>query len=56
MPQLKEVPDRLRANPLGRGAIGVDRENNVLRGYVVAQLGPFKDGRGEFDVQLLRSP
>ncbi len=31
-------------------AVGVDRKANVLRGYVVAQLGPFKSsGRGEFD-------
>lgn len=29
--------------------IGVDREANVLRGYVVAQAGPFKDRRGEFN-------
>jgi hypothetical protein len=32
----------------------VDRKNNVLRGYVVAQEGPFKSrGRGEFDKQGL---
>ncbi len=30
--------------------VGVDRANNVIRGYVVAQRGPFKSqGRGEFD-------
>lgn len=27
----------------------IDRENKILRGYVVAQLGPLKSGRGEFD-------
>lgn len=29
--------------------LGVDRERNVLRGYVLAQEGVFKDRRGEFD-------
>lgn len=39
----------LRTAVTGR-PIGVDRKANVLRGYVVAQLGPFKsEGRGEFD-------
>lgn len=34
--------------------IEVDRKANVLRGMVVAQLGPFKSqGRGEFDQQSL---
>jgi hypothetical protein len=33
----------------------VDRENNVLRGFVIAQLGPFKSaGRGRFDLESLR--
>lgn len=36
------------------GALGVDRENKVIRGYVVAQRGPFKStGRGEFDDKSL---
>ncbi len=36
--------------------IGVDREARVLRGYVVAQRGPFKTkGRGEFDDKSLAS-
>lgn len=44
----------LRANPSTRGAIGVDREKEIINGYVVAQRGPFKsDGRGEFDDQAL---
>lgn len=35
--------------------VSVDRENKVIRGYVVAQSGPFKTpGRGEFDEQSLR--
>ncbi len=47
-------PDYLRVNYQGR-PIGVDREAGVLRGYVVAQEGPFKsEGRGEFDEQALR--
>ena len=49
MPTLKAKPDWLRAGVVSK-ATGVDRENNVLRGYVIAQEGPFKsDGRGEFD-------
>ena len=47
----------LRATPASRSEesqrIGVDREARVLRGYVVAQAGPFKDRRGEFDEQAL---
>lgn len=47
-------PNYLRATTIGR-PVGVDRKNNVLRGYVVAQLGPFKSqGRGEFDLQSLK--
>lgn len=46
-------PTWLRAEAQGR-PIGVDREKNVLRGYVVAQQGPFKSkGRGEFDRKSL---
>lgn len=37
------------------GLQGVDREQKVLRGYIVAELGPFKTpGRGEFDLQSLQ--
>ena len=40
----------------GAGAVGVDREAKMLRGYVVAQVGPFKSpGRGEFDRASLDS-
>lgn len=32
----------------------IDRESGIIRGYVVAQLGPFKSrGRGEFDEKSL---
>lgn len=44
----------LRAHITGH-SVGVDRENNVIRGFVVAQEGVFKsEGRGEFDLQSLR--
>lgn len=47
-------PEYLRAGFAGR-PVGVDRKNEVLQGYVVAQEGPFKsDGRGEFDEAALR--
>lgn len=46
-------PEWLKAGVAGRPA-EVDRKNNVLRGYVVAQEGPFKTaGRGEFDLKSL---
>lgn len=49
MRSMTKRPDRLRVESPAR-AVGVDREKRVLRGYVVAQLGPFKsEGRGEFD-------
>lgn len=39
----------------GRGLVGVDQENKILLGYIVAEAGPFKSkGRGEFDSQSLR--
>jgi hypothetical protein len=45
---------QLRASTPAAMPIGVDRQNNVLRGYIVAQVGPFKTpGRGEFDRQSL---
>lgn len=40
--------------PQGQAPVGVDREHQVVRGYVVAELGPFKTaGRGEFDADAL---
>lgn len=48
-------PSWLAAKAVGR-PVGVDRKNEVLQGYVVAQEGPFKsDGRGEFDEDSLRT-
>lgn len=47
-------PQQLRVMQTGR-IVGVDRTNKVLRGMVVAQVGPFKsEGRGEFDETSLR--
>jgi len=55
MPTMKSKPDWLRAGVSSK-AIGVDREKNILRGYVIAQEGPFKsEGRGEFDVAALQT-
>lgn len=49
MPQLKPSPEWLRAAAKAP-PIGVDRDKNIIHGYVVAQRGPFKsEGRGEFD-------
>lgn len=47
-------PQWLRAN--AKGAVGVDRENRIVNGYVVAQEGPFlePEPRGEFDEKSLR--
>lgn len=54
MRTLKAKPDCLRAVATGR-AVGVDRKANTIRGFVVAQEGPFKsEGRGEFDVPALK--
>jgi hypothetical protein len=53
MPKTKRMParpDRLKVAVPQIAAVGVDRSAKVIRGFVVAQLGPFKsDGRGEFD-------
>jgi len=36
--------------------IGVDREKEIIHGYIVAQEGPFKsEGRGEFDLAALKA-
>lgn len=55
MTTLKANPEWLRANVKSAG-IGVDRENRVINGFVVAQEGPFlePDPRGEFDEKALR--
>jgi hypothetical protein len=43
----------LRAGVAAGNPVGVDEENKVINGYVVAQLGAFKTGRGEFDGESL---
>ncbi len=44
----------LRANTSAR-QLGVDRENAVIRGVILAEEGPFKsEGRGEFDGKSLK--
>ena len=43
----------LKVSSQGR-PIGVDREKEIIHGFIVAQEGPFKsEGRGEFDKQAL---
>ena len=55
MPRTMPVePSYLRASFSAR-PIGVDREKNVLMGYVVAQKGVFKSERGQFDDQDLNT-
>lgn len=48
MPKISKEPQYLsvmsKASP-----IGVDRENKRINGYVVAEMGVFKDYRGQFD-------
>ncbi len=44
--------EMLRAGTGGR-PVKVDRAAGALRGYVVAQLGVFKDDRGEFNAEAL---
>lgn len=45
-------PDEwLRAE--AKGSLGVDRKERVIRGFVVAQEGAFKTGRGEFSRKSL---
>jgi hypothetical protein len=52
---LPTKPHWLRASTKG-GPVGVDRTNNAVLGFVVAQQGPFlePDPRGEFDEKSLR--
>ncbi len=53
MSKLKATPEWLDAKFLGR-PVGVDRENGVIRGFVMAQLGYFKsEGRGQFTDESL---
>ena len=43
----------LRAGVASGQPVGVDEEAKVIRGYVVAQAGPFKTGRGTFEADGL---
>jgi hypothetical protein len=54
MPTLPKETEWLRADVTGK-IVGVDRKNQVIRGFIVAQAGPFKTpGRGEFDKDALK--
>ena len=54
MPKLLKQPEWLRSTATSVG-VGVDRENNRLNGFVVAQEGDFKsEGRGSFDLASLK--
>jgi len=55
MGTMSAEPVWLAALSTGGGVNGVDRQNNILRGYIVAEKGPFKSpGRGEFDTPALQ--
>lgn len=43
----------LRAGIASGKPVGVDEEAKVINGHIVAQVGPFKTGRGEFDRESL---
>lgn len=43
----------LRAGVASGNPVGVDREKNIINGYVVAEAGPFKTGRGAFNSESL---
>lgn len=45
----------LRAEPAEARPLGVDDEAKAILGYVVADAGPFKTGRGEFDEASLKA-
>lgn len=54
MQSLDQAKTWLRAAVKDR-VIGVDRDAKVIRGYAMAEEGPFKsEGRGEFDRQAIR--
>jgi hypothetical protein len=48
------TPKSLRVEALRERPVRVDKDNKVIYGYVVAQEGPFKDLRGEFDEKALK--
>jgi hypothetical protein len=48
--------EQLRIVASGVESLSVDTENKIVKGFTVAQLGPFKSlGRGEFDDRSLRA-
>ncbi len=54
MVTLTARPQMLRASlATSDRSIGVDRENNIIRGYIVAELGIFKTERGQFTSESL---
>lgn len=44
---------RLRSYQVTANPIGVDREKRVIHGYIIAEVGEFKSGRGQFNLQSL---
>lgn len=55
MPRFNLNPEWESLRAMGR-PVGVDKENGIIYGYVVAQRGPFKHAdRGEFDDASLAS-
>lgn len=55
MPVMPATPRWLKAEAPRAAPVGVDRKQNAILGYVLAQEGPFKSkGRGEFDQDALR--
>ena len=46
-------PEMLRSDPVFNQVVGVDKENNRVLGYVVAQEGVFKTGQGQFTFESL---
>lgn len=53
MKSIPVKPQYLRANVKAGRALGVDRENNMIRGYIMAEEGEFKSRRGVFDSKSL---
>lgn len=49
------IPSLLSANfaTIADNDVGVDRSNNRINGYIVAEVGDFKDKRGSFDKESL---
>ncbi len=45
----------LRAAPVVANPAAVDRQNKIVRGVTLAQVGPFFSGRGEFDGSGIKS-